>query len=52
MKINKNGLDEMQLEKRNSIGNQMFLIMFYTLLIDAGLSVTATLNWLKADGIA
>ncbi|WP_068964352.1 hypothetical protein [Desulfosporosinus sp. BG] len=37
MRINKNGLDEMQREKRNSIGNQMFLLMFYALFLDFGL---------------
>lgn len=37
MKNNKNSLDEMQREKRNSIGNQMFMLMFYALLIDIGL---------------
>ncbi|SHO53033.1 hypothetical protein [Anaerocolumna xylanovorans] len=37
MKINENRLDEMQKEKRNSIGNQMFMLMFYALLLDSGL---------------
>lgn len=37
MKMNKNELDEMQKEKRNSIGNQMFLITFYALFLDCGL---------------
>ncbi len=37
MEINKNGLDEMQKENRNSIGNQMFMLMFYALLLDSGL---------------
>lgn len=46
MKINKNGLDEMQKEKRNSIGNQMFLLMFYALLLDSGL-YGAGIRWLK-----
>ncbi|ACV61552.1 hypothetical protein Dtox_0633 [Desulfofarcimen acetoxidans DSM 771] len=46
MKINKNGLDEMQKEKRNSIGNQMFLLMFYALLLDCGL-YGAGIRWLK-----
>jgi len=37
MRNNKNGLDEMQKEQRDSIGNQMFMTMFYALLFDAGL---------------
>lgn len=46
MRINKNGLDEMQKERRNSIGNQMFMLMFYALLIDSGL-YGAGIRWLK-----
>ena len=46
MKINKNGLDEMQMERRNSIGNQMFILMFYALLLDSGL-YGAGIRWLK-----
>jgi len=46
MKINKNGLDEMQKEKRNSIGNQMFMLMFYALLLDSGLYGFG-IRWLK-----
>jgi hypothetical protein len=46
MKFNKNGLDEMQREKRNRFGNQMFLIMFYALFIDAGL-YGAGIRWLN-----
>lgn len=46
MKINKNGLDEMQIEKRNSIGNQMFTVMSYALLADSGL-YAAGIHWLK-----
>lgn len=46
MRINKNGLDEMQKERRNSIGNQMFLLMFYALLLDSGL-YGAGIHWLK-----
>lgn len=38
MRMSNNGLDEMQREKRNNIGHQMFLIMFYALLADIGLS--------------
>lgn len=37
MKRNKNDLDEMQRENRNRIGNQMFLLMSYALLLDSGL---------------
>ena len=37
MKNNKNGLDEMQREKQNSIGNQMFILMSYAFLFDVGL---------------
>lgn len=46
MKMNKNGLDEMQKEKRNSCGNQMFMLMFYALLFDAGL-YGAGIRWLN-----
>jgi len=46
MKINNNGLDEMQKEKRNSIGNQMFMLMTYALLLDSGL-YGAGIRWLK-----
>lgn len=46
MIASKNGLDEMQREKRNSIGNQMFLVMFYALLVDAGLNGFG-FSWLK-----
>ncbi|MBE6907538.1 MAG: hypothetical protein E7476_14845 [Ruminococcaceae bacterium] len=46
MRINKNGLDEMQKEKRNSIGNQMFMLMFYALLLDCGLYGFG-IRWLK-----
>lgn len=37
MNNNKNGLDEMQRERRNNIGNQMFMILSYTLMINCGL---------------
>lgn len=37
MKINRNGLDEMQKSRRNTIGNNMFMLMFFALLIDVGL---------------
>lgn len=33
----KNGLDEMQRHRRNKIGNQMFLLLLYLLMLDAGL---------------
>lgn len=46
MKNNRNGLDEMQIEKRNSIGNQMFMLMFYALLLDSGLYGYG-IRWLK-----
>lgn len=46
MRINKNGLDEMQRERRNSIGNQMFMLMFYTLLLDIGL-YGAGIRWMN-----
>jgi len=45
VEINKNGLDEMQKENRNSIGNQMFMLMFYALLLDSGL-YGAGIRWL------
>jgi len=32
-----NELDEMQLQKRNKIGNQVFMLLFYLLMIDIGL---------------
>ncbi len=35
--MKKNQLDEMQAQKRNSIGNQAFLLLMYLLMIDAGL---------------
>jgi len=37
MKMRKNELDEMQLQKRNKIGNQSFMLLFYLLMIDIGL---------------
>jgi amino acid transporter len=46
MRINKNGLDEMQKERRNSIGNQMFMLMVYALLLDSGLYGVG-IRWLK-----
>ena len=35
--MNKKGLDEMQIQTRNKIGNQTFLMLLYLLMIDAGL---------------
>lgn len=31
------GLDEMQVQRRNHIGNQSFMLLFYLLLLDIGL---------------
>jgi len=45
MRIANNGLDEMQKERRNRIGNQMFMLMFFALLIDSGL-YGAGVRWL------
>lgn len=36
--MNRTKLDEMQLQKRNMIGNQAFMLLFYLLLIDIGLN--------------
>jgi len=35
--MNKIGLDEMQIQRKNKIGNQSFLLILYLLLFDAGL---------------
>ncbi|MHB8074699.1 DUF6773 family protein [Desulfosporosinus fructosivorans] len=35
--MRKNELDEMQLQTRNKIGNQAFMVLFYLLMIDIGL---------------
>ncbi len=35
--MNKKGLDEMQVQKKNSIGNQAFVMLLYLLMLDAGL---------------
>ncbi len=35
--MQKSQLDEMQVKRRNSIGNQTFLLLMYLLMIDAGL---------------
>jgi len=36
-KVYKKGLDERQVQKRDSIGNQTFILLLYLLLLDAGL---------------
>lgn len=35
--MRRNELDEMQLQKRNMVGNQAYMLLFYLLLIDIGL---------------
>ena len=35
--MRENRLDEMQLQKRNKIGNQVFIVLFYLLFADMGL---------------
>jgi hypothetical protein len=35
--MNKSGLDEMQVQKRNSIGNQTFAMLLYLLMFDVAL---------------
>ena len=45
MRNYKNGLDEMQKQMRNSIGNQMFMIMYWVLLLNCGLH-GAGIKWL------
>ena len=49
MKNNKNGFDEMQIERRNRIGNQTFMLMFYALLVDSGLYGFG-IRWLNYPG--
>ena len=44
MNNNKNGLDEMQTQQRNSIGNQMFMLMFWVLLLN-GVLHFAGITW-------
>lgn len=44
--MNRNELDEMQVQVRNRIGNQTLSIMFYLLLIDIGLYGFGV-KWLK-----
>lgn len=43
---NRDGLDEMQKGRRDKIGHQMFMFMFYALLIDSGL-YGAGVRWLN-----
>jgi len=45
----KDGLDEMQKERRNSIGNQMFMVLAYALLIDTALYGQG-IRWLEYPG--
>ncbi|SMP68087.1 DUF6773 family protein [Anoxynatronum buryatiense] len=35
--MNKKGLDEMQVQRKNKIGNQTFLMLLYMLMLDVGL---------------
>lgn len=35
--MNKKGLDEMQIQRKNKIGNQAFVILLYLLMLDTGL---------------
>jgi len=49
MKNNRDGLDEMQRERRNKIGNQMFMLISYALLIDTGLYGQG-IRWLEYPG--
>lgn len=42
----KKGLDELQVKRRNSIGNQMFVLLFYILIFEAGLH-GAGVRWLN-----
>jgi len=37
MQVSSKGLDEMQLQRKNRIGNQAFMMLMYLLLLDAGL---------------
>ena len=45
MNNNKNGLDEMQKQRRNGIGNQMFMLMFWAVFLNCGLH-GAGITWL------
>ncbi|HZK56508.1 MAG TPA: DUF6773 family protein [Desulfosporosinus sp.] len=44
--MRRNELDEMQLQKRNKIGNQAFMLLFYLLMTDIGLYGFG-FRWLK-----
>lgn len=44
--MRKNELDEMQVQKRNKIGNQAFMLLFYLLMIDIGLNGFG-IRWLQ-----
>ena len=44
--MRKNVLDEMQVQRRNKIGNQSFFLLFYLLMIDMGLNGFG-ITWLK-----
>lgn len=46
MKLGKDGLDEMQKQVRDKIGNQSFFLMFYLLLLNTGLS-SMGLQWVN-----
>ena len=43
--MNNKGLDEMQKQQRNSIGNQMFMFMFWAIFLSCGLH-GAGITWL------
>jgi ABC-type methionine transport system permease subunit len=45
MRNKKSDLDEMQIERRNNIGNQMFMLMFWALFLNNGLH-GAGITWL------
>lgn len=44
--MRKNVLDEMQVQRRNKIGNQSFFLLFYLLMTDIGLNGFG-ITWLK-----
>ncbi|HEY5583891.1 MAG TPA: DUF6773 family protein [Ruminiclostridium sp.] len=44
--MRKSDLDEMQVQRRNKIGNQAFMMLFYILMIDIGLDGFG-FRWLK-----
>ena len=45
----KNGLDEMQKGRRDHIGNQMFIIMYFALMVNGGLPAFG-IHWLEYPG--